>query len=77
MDARLFKSYTAPGLPLVRRNFQLSITTQNGSSARLSYFKGDYKGISHSMQEIDWDTTLEGLILFQSWFVFAEKKLLN
>lgn len=29
------------------------------------------------MQEIDWDSTLEGLILFQSWSVFAEEKFVE
>ena len=37
-----------------------------------NYFKGDYAAIRQCLEEIEWDTVLNGLDLSQSWSVFAE-----
>ena len=48
-------------------------TKPNEANKKRNYFKADYAAIRQCLDEIEWDTVLNGLDLSQSWSFFAEK----
>ena len=48
-------------------------TNPNEANIKRNYFKGDYAAIRQCLEEIEWDTVLNGLDLSKSWSFFAEK----
>ena len=58
---------------LMRLDFNYFIDATKGSCTKVNFHKGDYISMNQALLDIQWNTVLGGLSLWESWDCFAEK----